>query len=176
MNKPRRGPEFRQRVGGRFLRMANPVARWMIKRGLNTGAPNVLLTVRGRTSGQPRTVPVGIVEVSGRLFIQSSYGEGGWVQNLRIAGVATLTEGGRQSAVRAVELAPEAAAMVLRRALEPYPRSRLLRALFGPTFRPPIGVLSRLRRRVDDTPEEYLAEAKRHPVFELVRIAAEASC
>jgi hypothetical protein len=48
-----------------------------------------------------------------------------------------------------------------------FPRSRALRVLFGPTFRPPLGVLWQLRRRVDDTVEEYAAEARRHPLFEL---------
>jgi hypothetical protein len=56
---------------------------------------------------------------------------------------------------------------VLQRALQPFRRSRLLRTLLGPCFRPPIGVLRVLRVRIDDTAEEYLAEARRHPLFEL---------
>jgi deazaflavin-dependent oxidoreductase (nitroreductase family) len=159
--------DFRQRVGGRMLRMVNPLVRRMISKGMPTGAPNVLLTVRGRRSGKPRTVPVGMVELDGRKFIQSSYGEGGWVLNLRAAGEATLTEHDRGRPVQAVGLPPEEAATILRRTLEPYRRSRLLGALMGPRFRPPIGVLSRYRIRIDDTSEEYLAEARRHPLFEL---------
>lgn len=159
--------DFRQRVGGQFLRLVNPLVRRMISAGMPTGAPNILLTVRGRRSGKPRTVPVGVLELDGRMFIQASYGEGGWVQNLRVAGEATLTEHDRRVPVQAVELPPDQAATILRRALEPYPRSRLLSALLGPRFRPPIGVLTRYRIRIDDTPEEYLAEARRHPLFEL---------
>jgi hypothetical protein len=108
-----------------------------------------------------------MVELDGRRFVQASYGEGGWVRNLRAAGEATLTEHDRPVHVRVVELPPDQAAAVLRRALEPYRRSRLLKALLGPRFRPPIGVLTRVRIRIDDTPEEYLAEARRHPLFEL---------
>jgi deazaflavin-dependent oxidoreductase (nitroreductase family) len=164
--------DVRQRAGGRLLRLFNPLVRRLISAGMPTGAPNILLTVRGRRSGKPRTVPVGMVELDGRMFIQASYGEGGWVQNLRVAGEATLTEHDRRMPVQAVELPPDEAATILRRALEPYRRSRLLRALMGPRFRPPIGVLSRYRIRIDDTPEEYLAEARRHPLFELRRITS----
>jgi hypothetical protein len=39
----------------------------------------VLLTVRGRRSGTPRTVPIGMLELDGAWFIQASYGETGWV-------------------------------------------------------------------------------------------------
>lgn len=167
MNKRSDRAGFRQRVGGQFLRLVNPLVRRLISAGMPTGAPNILLTVRGRRSGKPRAVPVGMLELDGRMFIQASYGEGGWAQNLRVAGEATLTEHDRRVPVQAVELPPDQAATILRHALEPYRRSRLLRALLGPQFRPPIGVLTRYRIRIDDTPEEYLAEARRHPLFEL---------
>jgi deazaflavin-dependent oxidoreductase (nitroreductase family) len=167
MNKRSDRADFRQRVAGQFLRVVNPLVRRLISAGMPTGAPNILLTVRGRRSGKPRTVPVGMLELDGRMFIQASYGEGGWAQNLRVAGEATLTEHDRRVPVQAVELPPDQAATILRRALEPYRRSRLLSALLGPRFRPPIGVLTRYRIRIDDTPEEYFAEARRHPLFEL---------
>src|SRR5207302_10033331 len=73
----------------------------------------------------------------------------------------------RRVPVQAVELSPEEAGAVLRRALEPFRRSRVFHALLGPHFRPPIGVLWRYRIRIDETPEEYVAEARRHPLFEL---------
>jgi hypothetical protein len=79
-----------------------------------------------------------------------------------------MTDHRRRVTVQPVELAPDKAAVILRRALEPYyRRSRLLRALLGPRARPPVTVLQWCRIRVDDTPEEYLAEARRHPLFEL---------
>lgn len=176
MSKGRVRLDFRQRAGGRLLRLVNPLTRMLISAGLPTGAPNILLTVRGRRSGKPRTVPVGVVELDGRMFIQASYGQGGWAQNLRVAGEATLTEHDRRIPVQAAELSPDEAATILRRALEPYRRSRVLHALMGPRFRPPIGVLSQYRIRIDDTPEEYLAEARRHPLFELRRVTSAPSC
>jgi deazaflavin-dependent oxidoreductase (nitroreductase family) len=132
-----------------------------------TGAPNILLTVRGRRSGEPRTVPVSLLEFEGRRFVQASYGAVGWAVNLRAAGEAILTEHGRSTPVQAVELPPEEAGAILRRALEPYRRSRLLHALLGPRWRPPVALLGQYRIRVDDTLEEYVAEAWRHPLFEL---------
>jgi hypothetical protein len=56
---------------------------------------------------------------------------------------------------------------LVQRALRAFHRSRLLGALLGSQFRPPIGVLSRLRIRVDDTLDEYVAETRRHPLFQL---------
>ncbi len=168
-------PDLRQRLGGQFLRLVNPLVRRMVIAGLPTGAPNILLTVRGRRSGRPRTVPVGMVEFDGRRFVQSSYGESGWVQNLRAAGEATITDGPRREPVLAVELPPDEAGAVMQRLLEPCHRSSVLRKLLGSDWRPPIGVLWRYRIRVDDTLDDYVAEARRHPLFELRPLAAAAS-
>jgi deazaflavin-dependent oxidoreductase (nitroreductase family) len=155
-------------MAGRMLRIFNPITSRFISAGLPTGAPNVLLTMRGRRSGKLRTVPIGMLELDGRFFMQASYGEIGWVANLRADGEATVTHpGGRRIPVQAIELTPEEAGALLRRALERFRRSHIVRALLGPTFRPPIGVLWRLRIRVDDTLEEYIEEARRHPLFEL---------
>ena len=157
----------RERVARHFFRMVNPLVRRLMSAGIPTGSRNILLTVRGRRSGKPRTTPLGLLELDGRIFVQASYSDDGWVRNLRSAGQATMTDHGRRVAVETVELAPDKAAVILRRALEPYRRSRLLRALLGPRARPPVAVLRWCRIRVDDTPEEYFAEAQRHPLFEL---------
>jgi deazaflavin-dependent oxidoreductase (nitroreductase family) len=155
-------------MAGRMLRLFNPITHRFISAGLPTGAPNVLLAMRGRRSGRIRTVPIGMLELEGRSFVQASYGEIGWVANLRADGEATVTHpGGRRVPVQAIELSPEEGGAVLRHALQRFRRSRVMRALLGPNFRPPIGVLWRLRIRVDDTLEEYIAEARRHPLFEL---------
>jgi deazaflavin-dependent oxidoreductase (nitroreductase family) len=164
---PRSRPDLRERVAAEVLHLFNPLARRLIAAGMPTGAPNILLTVRGRRSGMPRTVPVCLLELEGRRFVQASYGVAGWAVNLRAAGEATMTDHGRSVPVQAVELPPDQAADILRRALEPYRQSRLLRALLGPRWRPPVALLGQYRIRVDETPEEYVAEARRHPLFEL---------
>jgi deazaflavin-dependent oxidoreductase (nitroreductase family) len=166
-NRDPNNPDPRQRFAGRLLRLLNPLTRRMISAGLPTGAPNILLKVRGRRSGRARTTPLGMIELEGRRFVQASYGEMGWVRNLRATGEAMVGDHGHQVPVQAVELSPDEGGAILRRVLEPYRRSALPRALLGPRWRPPIGVLWQLRIRVDDTLEEYVAEARRHPVFEL---------
>jgi deazaflavin-dependent oxidoreductase (nitroreductase family) len=161
------GLDLRNRVAGRLLRAINPLARWMISAGILPGAPNVLLTVRGRQSGKLRTVPVSMLELDGAWFVQACYGETGWVANLRAAGEATIADRRRRVPIQAVELSPEEAGAVLRRALEPFRRSRALRALLGPHARGPVGAMRWCRIRIDDTLEEYVAEARRHPLFQL---------
>src|SRR5690349_18807718 len=85
-----------------FVRLGNMVTTVLLRRGVSMRT-NTLLTVPGRKSGVPRTTPVTILEVDGRRYIQSPFGETDWVRNLRAAGIATLTNGRRQETVRAVE-------------------------------------------------------------------------
>ena len=56
---------------------------------LAAGVPlgfNGLITIRGRTSGLPRTTPVAIIEVAGRRWVWAPWGDVHWVRNLRAAG------------------------------------------------------------------------------------------
>jgi deazaflavin-dependent oxidoreductase (nitroreductase family) len=148
--------------------MINPLARRMIPAGVPTGAPNVLLLVPGRRSGIERPMPVTLLDFEGHEYVQATYGASGWGRNLRAANrITVIHSGGRRSSVQPAEIPPEEAAAILQRALAPYHRSRLLRRLLGPSVRPPVGVLRTVRVRVDDTPQEYLLEAQRHPLFEL---------
>jgi deazaflavin-dependent oxidoreductase (nitroreductase family) len=143
-----------------LIPIINPIIRRLIGSGLPFG-PNVLLTVRGRTSGEPRTFPVAILELDGRRYVQSPFGEVNWVRNLRANGEAVLTRRGRREEVDAVELTPDAAGPVLRRSLAPQ-----LKSPFG-------AMVGRYFRFGDDaTPEDDIAEARRHPTFELRARAA----
>lgn len=106
-------------MGARLLRIVNPLVRKLVSAGVPTGAPNVLLTTLGRRSGKLRTVPVGTIELDGRSFVQSSYGEIGWVANLRANSEASVIHpGGHRILVQAVELSPEEGGALLRRALK----------------------------------------------------------
>ena len=135
----------------------NPLMQRLLRLGLPFG-PNVLLTVRGRSSGRELTFPVAIVRVGGRRFVQSPFGEVQWVRNLRASGTAVVTHGRRREEVRAVELAPEEAGAVLREGVAPYLRFAPLRPLLGRFF----------DIDVDSSPDELVAEARRHPTFELL--------
>jgi deazaflavin-dependent oxidoreductase (nitroreductase family) len=140
--------------------------RFLLRRGL--GGPNVLLTVRGRRSGQPRTTPVAMLEHDGRRFVEAAFGEVDWVRNLRASGQAVLRGGRWSQAVRAVELPPEAGGRLVHDLLADFPRRRRLRSVLGPTVRPPAAMLFRYRFRVDDRLEDYISHARRCPVFEMI--------
>ena len=79
----------------RWIRFLNPVFKALLTAGVPMG-PDVLLTVRGRRSGLPRSTPVAVAEIDGRLWLVSPWGEVDWARNLRAAGRATLTSGRRQ--------------------------------------------------------------------------------
>lgn len=138
-----------------LIPILNPLIRRLLGAGLPFG-PNVLLTVRGRTSGLPWTFPVAIIELDGRRYVQSPFGEVDWVRNLRVAGEAVVTKGRSREEVVA-EVAPAEGGPILRDALAPYARSRLLAPVLGRFF----------SLRADSTLEDYVAEARRHPMFEL---------
>jgi deazaflavin-dependent oxidoreductase (nitroreductase family) len=160
--------DLRERIAVRFFRLVNPLTLRMIPAGIPTGAPNVLLLIPGRRSGIKRASPVTVLDFEGHTYVQATYGARGWGRNLRAAEEVTMVgSGGRRSRVYPAEIPPDEAAAILRRALAPYHRSRLLRRLLGPRVRPPVGLLRRYRVRIDDTQQEYLAEAQRHPLFEL---------
>jgi len=157
----------RQRVAVPLFRAIGPPMRLVLRRGLPAG-PNVLLTVNGRVTGRPYSTPVAIWELGDRRFVQASFGVVGWVRNLRASGKAVIRRGRWSLAVRATELSPADGGQLMHDALAGFRRRRLLRSLLGPTVRPPAAILHRCRLRVDDHLEDYVAEARRHPLFELV--------
>jgi deazaflavin-dependent oxidoreductase (nitroreductase family) len=139
----------------------NPMVRRLLAIGLPMG-PNVLMTVRGRKSGQPYSFPVAILETDGRQFLFSPFGEVNWVHNLRAAGEAVIRRGRTSRWVTTVELTPEVAAPLLEAGMNP-----VLRA---PIFGSMIAGWYGLDR--NSTTEDYLAAARQHPGFELKDAAA----
>jgi deazaflavin-dependent oxidoreductase (nitroreductase family) len=75
----------------------------LLNAGVTIGTTS-LLTVCGRTSGQPHMVPVILVEQDGQRFLVAPYGVVQWVRNLRAAGTATLRRGRRSESISASEL------------------------------------------------------------------------
>ena len=138
-----------------FVGVFNPIAQKLLGIGIPLG-PNALITVRGRSSGLPRTTPVALVEVQGRRWVIGTFGEVNWVRNLRAARAATITVGKRQEAVTAVALSPQEGADFFAKVVGPYVRGmRLGRFLIG-------SVLG--AGEILDDPE---LAASRRPVFEL---------
>jgi len=54
-----------------FVRVSNPLSRRLLRIGTPMG-PNVLLTVQGRTSGQPRSAAVAVLESEGRRYVMQT--------------------------------------------------------------------------------------------------------
>src|SRR5919198_3905128 len=141
-----------------LVRYSNPLTRALLRLGVPMG-PNLLLTVRGRSSGIPRTAPVAVVETDGRRLIIAAYGEVHWVRNLRAAGEADIEVRGRKEHVSAVELSPAEARRFYAETLPAYIRrfplfgrgfARMLFGLVGP-----------------EVLNDPARAAELHPVFEL---------
>jgi deazaflavin-dependent oxidoreductase (nitroreductase family) len=110
-----------------------------------------LLTTTGRRSGEPRTTPVNIIDLDGERWLVSSYGNVGWVYNVRASPQVTLRRGRRRDSFTAVEVQPEQAGPVLKVYVRRVP-------ITAPYFDAKRG----------DPVEQFEAEADRHPVFRLV--------
>ena len=136
-----------------FVPLFNPIARRLLAAGIPMG-PNVLVTIRGRKSGVPRTTPLTIVEFAGKRWLLAPFGDVNWVRNLRAAGRATITVGRRNEEVTAVELGSTETVAFFRDVLGP----RVQRSRVG-------AWIVRYLDQIDlDHPEEA---ALGRPVFEL---------
>ena len=134
----------------------NHVIRSFLRIGIPMG-PVGLLTVKGRVTGKPRRNPVGLFRHDGQSYLFSTFGNVNWVRNLRAAGQATVRRGFHKGQVFSVELTPEEAAPILREAIAPFLRNRFAALILGPHFKvEPYAPL-----------EDFVEEARRHPVFEL---------
>ena len=72
------------------------------------------LRVRGRTTGEWRSVPVNLLTHDGRRYLVAPRGHTQWVRNLRAAGEGELRVGRRTETFRATELADADKPPVLR--------------------------------------------------------------
>ena len=72
------------------------------------------LRVRGRASGEWRSVPVNLLSVDGERFLVAPRGTTQWVRNIRVARGGELRVGRRTEAFRAEELADEVKVPILR--------------------------------------------------------------
>jgi deazaflavin-dependent oxidoreductase (nitroreductase family) len=66
------------------------------------------LAVRGRVSGEWRTVPVNVLELDGARYLVAPRGDTEWARNLRAAGRGELRRRARVEAFRATEIADDA--------------------------------------------------------------------
>jgi len=127
----------------RGISVFNAISKPLLGAGVPMGF-NGLLTVKGRTSGLPRTTPLAIIEHDGRRWVWSPWGDVHWVRNLRAAGQATIDVRPRTETVRAVELSQAARVAFFRDTLKPVARGipfgvRFIRAFDGVDLDDPVG-------------------------------------
>ena len=136
----------------------NDEARAIHRRFNSSWIPRLLpiacvLYVRGRSSGEMRSVPLAIVPWRGRWYLASMLGDdANWVLNVRAArGEASLLHGRRRE-VRLVELPPTERPRILKRYL-----------LFAVGARPHVEV------RWNSPQREFERVAAHYPVFRVER-------
>lgn len=138
-----------------WIRFFSPAAKALMSLGVPMG-PDVLLTVRGRKSGLPRSTPVAVAEIAGRRWLVSPFGDVDWARNLRVAGRGTITTGRSRYEISARELSREEAVVFYRDVLEPY--------LHGNA------VARWIVRNLDRIPEDPVEAARRATVFEVMAL------
>jgi deazaflavin-dependent oxidoreductase (nitroreductase family) len=102
---------------GRFDTVFNTAVAWLTAHGLSLFGSRVL-TVAGRTTGEPRSTPVNLLVLDGERYLVSPRGHTQWVRNVRVAGRAELRVGRRTEHVTLTELPVEQRLPVLRVYLE----------------------------------------------------------
>ncbi len=130
--------------------VAGTLMKLLTRFGISAGGANTLV-VKGRKSGEPRSVPVNPLDHEGARYLVAPRGNTEWVRNLRAAGKGELRLGSKRETVIAVEVGDEEKPPILRAYLENW--ASVTKANFG----------------VDEkaTDEELAAIASNHPVFRI---------
>ena len=133
-------------------RVFNPIVAFLTRRGISIWGSRVL-EVRGRTTGEPRQVPVNLLTIDDHRYLVAPRGEAQWVRNVRAAGgrLATMV-GSRREEWVATELEGATKIPVLRAYLK--------------RWKAEVGVFFD-GASADSTDDELAAIAPRHPVFAL---------
>ncbi len=80
------------RPNGFDARVLNPLVARLARIGISIHGSRVL-EVRGRTSGEWRSVPVNPLHLDGERFLVAPRGTTDWVRNIRVAGSGRLRKG-----------------------------------------------------------------------------------
>jgi deazaflavin-dependent oxidoreductase (nitroreductase family) len=140
-----------------FVKLGNALTMILLRAGVKVNGfgryPTYLMTVRGRKSGQPRTIPIVLLEHEDKSYLGSPFGMVNWVRNLQAAGEAVLTRGRRSETVKAIKLPVEEAALVLR---EDVKRGNPFASYYGVTK--------------ESSLEEFEQSVASHPIFLLQRV------
>lgn len=144
-----------------FISLPGPIVRRLLQAGMPIG-PNVVLTIRGRNSGQPRPQPLALIESETQRFVIGTFGDVNWCRNLRANPNAELSCGRSIEAVRARELDAAEATIFFRDSL--------------PAIGKQMPLISRLLVRVfvrlvaPDIDSDPASAALHRPMFELLPV------
>ncbi|MET9326999.1 nitroreductase/quinone reductase family protein [Tsukamurella sp. NPDC003166] len=139
---------------GRTATACNNTVAWLARRGVSIYGSREL-AVRGRKSGQWRTVPVNVLTVDGAEYLVAARGLTQWVRNMRAAGAGELRLGRTVEPFTAAEITdPAAKVPVLRAYLRTW-------AWEVGAFFPGLSA--------DSSDEDLAAAADRYPVFVVSR-------
>jgi deazaflavin-dependent oxidoreductase (nitroreductase family) len=132
-------------------RIINRIIIWLLRRDW---APSIysLLTVAGRKSGKPHSVPVTLIEQDGRRWLVAPYGEVDWVKNARAAGTVEISRGERAERLAIRKVSPEEAAPILEKYLRRFPLTK-----------------SYFEADTESSIDRFVEEAGTRPVFELIQ-------
>lgn len=139
---------------GRTATAFNSTVAWLARRGISLYGSREL-AVRGRTSGEWRTVPVNVLTVGGADHLVAARGVTQWVRNMRAAGAGELRLGRTVEPFTATEITdPDVKVPVLRAYLRTW-------AWEVGAFFPGLSA--------DSSDDELAAAAGRYPVFAIRR-------
>jgi hypothetical protein len=104
-------------VPGRATRLFNDLIRRLAERGVSVQG-STAVRVRGRTSGEVRSVVVNLLTVDGRDYLVSPRGNTQWARNVRAAGEVETGPRDRLRRRGVVEVPDDAKPALLRRYLD----------------------------------------------------------
>jgi deazaflavin-dependent oxidoreductase (nitroreductase family) len=148
---------FPERLITKANRLVDRLLRWGIPMG-SRRTPMALLTVPGRNTGLPRSVPIALAPVRDGWRLISVYGVSDWSKNLDAAGKATITIRGSTTEVTVERLNPSFAGPILRDAITNAPW--IVRKLTAKYY----------EAGPDSPLPDWEEEARTHPVYSLTPI------
>src|SRR3982750_4019301 len=101
-----------------FIRLPGPIVRRLLRSGLPIG-PNARLTVKGRKTGEPRSIPLAVMQLDGRRWVNGTFGDVNWCRNMRANPDVEFQRGSRPETLIARELPADEAADFFRDLLPP---------------------------------------------------------
>ena len=135
-------------------RAGNALIRWLAELGISIAGTRAL-RVRGRKTGQVRSVVINVLTVGDVDYVVSPRGNTQWARNVRAAGVVEVGPSWRRRPQRATELADAAKPELLKRYLDRW-------------YWEVKGHMAGLTPDSDD--DQLKAAAPSIPVFELVAV------